>query len=179
LREGLNALTLVLPDTKYANVTSDEKSVASGFGRRAVETVENELNDAGIDYSTQRQILRGQATTEETAKYETVVKPAFKKFFDALEKTFGYEAYEHALNNEETAKAYRNTYDYDGAVRNAVEDVLKFKKYSREAFDKMAEVIKTATGKEVEYPKAELIAPKRVGDPIARPAQFSRSASST
>jgi hypothetical protein len=165
LREGLNALTLVLPDTKYANVTNNEESVASGFAVRAVESIENELSDAGIGYSTQRQILRGQATTEETAKYETIVKPAFKKFFDTLEKVFGYEAYEHALNNEETAKAYRNTYDYDGAVRNAVKDVLKLKKYSRESFDKMAEVIKTATGKEVAYSDAELIAPKRVGNP--------------
>jgi hypothetical protein len=165
LLEGLNALTLVLPDTKYANVTSNEQSVASSFGRRAVETVENELDNAGIDYSTQRQIIRGQATAEENAKYEAVVKPAFKKFFDTLEKVFGYEAYEHAMNNDETAAAYRNTDDYDGAVRNAVEDVLKLKKYSREAFDKMAEVIKTATGKDVAYPDAELIAPKRVGNP--------------
>ena len=165
LRDGLNGLTLVLPDTKYANVTSNEKSVAGGFGMRAALTVENDLRDVAIDYSTQRQIIRGKGTAEEIARYNAVVEPALKKFFGALEKTFGYEAYEHALNNDETAEAFRNDNDYDLAVNNAIKDVLELNKYSREAFDKMAEVIKTATGKEVVYPDAELIAPKRVGNP--------------
>jgi hypothetical protein len=165
LRDGLNGLTLVLPDTKYANITNNEKSVASGFGMRAALTVEQDLRDVAIDYSTQRQIIRGKGTAEEIARYNAVVEPALKKFFNALEKTFGYGAYEHALNNDETAEAFRNDNDYDLAVNNAIKDVLELNKYSREAFDKMAEVIKTATGEKVVYPDAELIAPKRVGNP--------------
>jgi hypothetical protein len=165
LARGNGELILDLPDTKYVAVANDTKSIARNFASQAVEAVDDVLEAEGMGFSTRMRARRGEDTPEKNATYQSVARPALKKFFDALEKTFGYEAYEHALNNSDTAQAYRNTHDYKRAFESAVNDVLELNKYSREAFDKMAEVIKTATGKEVAYPEGELIAPKRVGDP--------------
>lgn len=165
LARGNGTLTLDLPDTKYVAVADDSKSIARNFASKAVDVVDDVLEAGGMGFSDRMRARRGDAPPEQDATYQSVARPALKKFFDALEKTFGYEAYEHALNNDDTAQAYRNTHDYKRAFEYAVKDVLELNTYSREAFDKMAKVIKDSTGAEVTYPEGELIAPKRVGDP--------------
>jgi hypothetical protein len=163
-REG-GALTLDLPDTKYVAVLDDPKGVARHFSSEADNAIDNLLKADGLDFADIMRAKRGEATMAQNAAYQKVAKQQIKKFFDALEKSFGYTAYEHALNNGDTAEAFRITNDYRKAIRNAVDDVLELNKYSREAFDKMAKVVKDSTGAEVAYPEGQLIAPKRVGDP--------------
>ena len=165
LTRGGGGLTLDLPDTKYVAVADDPKSVARDFASKADDAVDDMLEAEGIGFADRMRAKRGEATPEKNDTYQTIAKRELKKFFNALEKTFGYEAYEHALNNSDTAEAYRKTYHYRRAFEYAVEDVLELNKYSREAFDKMAKVIKDSTGAEVVYSEGRLIAPKRVGDP--------------
>jgi hypothetical protein len=165
LARGNGELILDLPDTKYVAVADDTRSIARNFAAQAVEAVDDVLEAEGMGFSARMRARRGEDTPEQNATYQTIARPALKKFFSALEKTFGYETYEHALNNSDTAQAYRNTHDYKKAFESAVNDVLELNNYSREAFDKMAKVIKDSTGAEVTYPEGELIAPKRVGDP--------------
>jgi hypothetical protein len=165
LTRGGGGLTLDLPDTKYVAVADDQRSVAKAFASKADDAVDDMLEAQGIGFADRMRAKRGEATPEKNDTYQTVAKRELKKFFNALEKTFGYEAYEHALNNSDTAEAYQKTYHYRRAFEYAVEDVLELNKYSREAFDKMAKVIKDSTGAEVAYPEGKLIAPKRVGNP--------------
>ena len=165
LTRGGGGLTLDLPDTKYVAVADDQRSVANAFASKAEDAVDDMLKAQGIGFADIMRANRGEATPEKNDTYQTIAKRELKKFFNALEKTFGYEAYEHALNNIDTAEAYRKTYHYRMAFKYAVEDVLELNKYSRKAFDKMAKVIKDSTGAEVAYPEGKLIAPKRVGDP--------------
>jgi hypothetical protein len=165
LARGNGKLTLDLPDTKYVAVADDPKSIARNFAALAKQAVGDMLETEGIGFATEMRAKRGEATPEQNDTYQTIANRELKKFFNSLEKTFGYEAYEHALNNSDTAQAYRNTHDYSTAFTYAVDDVLSRDKYSREAFDKMAKVIKDSTGVEVSYPEGELIAPKRVGNP--------------
>ena len=165
LARGNGKLTLDLPDTKYVAVADDPKGIARNFAALAKQAVDDALEAEGMGFADLMRARRGDAPPEQHATYQSVAKPALKKFFDALEKTFGYPAYEHALNNSDTAEAYRNTHDYKRAFEYAVKDVLELNNYSREAFDKMAKVIKDSTGVEVTYPEGELIAPKRVGNP--------------
>lgn len=165
LARGNGSLILDLPDTKYVAVAEDSKNIGWSFASKAIGAVDDVLEAGGMAFADIMRARRGEAPPEQNAKYQSVARPALKKFFDALEKTFGYEAYEHALNNEDTARAYRNTHDYRRAFEKAVDDVLELNKYSREAFDKMTKVIKDSTGVEVPYPEGQLIAPKRVGNP--------------
>jgi hypothetical protein len=165
LTQGGGALTLDLPDTKYVVIADDAQGVARHFASEANTAIDDLLKADGFEFGDILRARRGEATPEQNAKYETVAKRELKKFFKALEDVFGYAAYEHALNNSETAEAYRDTFNYNRAIRYAVDDVLELNNYSREAFDKMAKVIKDATGAEVTYPKGQLIAPKRVGNP--------------
>ena len=165
LARGNGKLTLDLPDTKYVAVADDPKSIARNFAALAKQAIGDMMEAEGIGFATEMRAKRGEATPEQNATYQTIAKRELKKFFNALEKTFGYEAYEHALNNSDTAEAYRNTQDYSRAFQYSVNDVLELNNYSREAFDKMAKVIKDSTGVEVTYPEGELIAPKRVGNP--------------
>lgn len=158
-------MTLDLPDTKYVTVADDPRGVARHFASEADDAVDELLDAAGVGYADRMRAKRGEATPEQNATYQAIAKRALKKFFDALEKTFGYEAYEHALNNTDTAEAYRTTHDYRKAFLYAIEDVLKRDNYSRESFAKMAKVVEDSTGAQVAYPEGQLIAPKRVGDP--------------
>jgi hypothetical protein len=165
LARGNGELILDLPDTKYVAVADDTRSIARNFAAQAVEAVDDVLEAEGMGFSARMRARRGEDTPEQNATYQTIARPALKKFFSALKKTFGYETYEHALNNSDTAQAYRNTHDYKKAFESAVNDVLELNKYSREAFDKMAKVIEDSTGADVTYPEGQLIAPKRVGNP--------------
>ena len=163
-REG-GALTLDLPDTKYVAVADDAESVARHFASEADNAIDDLLKADGLGFADILRAKRGEATPEQNAAYQSVAKKALKKFFKTLEDVFGYAAYEHALNNTDTAEAYRDTHDYRKAIRYAVADVLKLNNNSRESFAKMAKVIKDATGAKVAYPEGQLIAPKRVGNP--------------
>jgi hypothetical protein len=165
LARGNGRLTLDLPDTKYVAVADDPKSIARNFAALAKQAVGDMMEAEGIGFADEMRVKHGEATPEKNATYEKVARRELKKFFDALEKTFGYAAYEHALNNDDTRQAYRNTHDYSRAFQYSVNDVLELNNYSREAFDKMAKVIKDSTGADVTYPEGQLIAPKRVGDP--------------
>jgi hypothetical protein len=165
LSRSTGSLVLELPDTKYVATVVDDRGIARRYAAEAIEPTNEALETKGIGFADQRRAKRGEATPEQNATYASVAGLAHKKFFDALKKIFGIAAYQHALKNTDTYEAYTKTNDYRTAIRNAVEDVLERYKYSREAFDKMAEVIADSTGAKVAYQEGQLIAPKRVGNP--------------
>jgi hypothetical protein len=165
LSRSTGSLVLELPDTKYVATVVDDRGIARRYAAEAIEPTNEALETKGIGFADQRRAKRGEATPEQNATYAAVAGLAHKKFFDALKKIFGTAAYQHALKNTDTYEAYTKTNDYRTAIRNAVEDVLERYKYSREAFDKMAEVIANSTGAKVAYEEGQLIAPKRVGNP--------------
>ena len=160
LAQKTGSLTLELPDTKYVATAADTRGISSGYARSAVEAVNDALEAKGIDYTNRGQIMRGEGTPAQTATFEAIAKPAVSKFFKALEKEFGVETVEQTLSGTDIAEV-----DYKTAFREVIPDVLAANNYSREAFDKMAKVIKAATGADVTYPEGQLIAPKRVGNP--------------
>lgn len=160
LAQKTGSLTLELPDTKYVATAVDTRGISSGYARSAVEAVNDALEAKGVDYTNREQIMRGEGTPAQTATFEATAKLAVSKFFKALEKEFGVETVEQTLNSTDIAEV-----DYKTAFREVISDVLAANNYSREAFDKMAKVIKAATGADVTYPEGQLVAPKRVGNP--------------
>jgi hypothetical protein len=162
LSRGLGSLTLDLPDTKYVATADDTRGITRAYGSSAVEAINDVLETKGIGFADRSRIKRGEGTPKQTADYQAVAKQALEKLFKALEKEFGAETTEQVrIDTADDVGAG----DYRSVFSTAVSDVVQANNYSREAFDKMAKVIKDATGAEVVYPKGELIAPKRVGDP--------------
>jgi hypothetical protein len=164
LSRGLGSLTLDLPDTKYVATVDDTRGITRAYAGSASEAIDDALEAKGIGFADLRRVRRGEGTPAQTAVYKDITKPALEKFYKALEKEFGSETIDQLLNNTDIADANRDG-DYKTAFKEAIPEVLEANKYSREAFDKMAKVIKAATGADVVYPEGQLIAPKRVGNP--------------
>ncbi len=162
LSRGLGRLTLDLPDTKYVATADDTRGITRAYASSAAEAVNDVLEAKGMGFADRSRIKRGEGTPKQTADYQAVAKQTLEKFYKALEKDFGSETTEQV--RIDTAD-YNNAGDYRNVFSMAISDVLQANNYSREAFDKMAKVIKYATGADVTYPEGELIAPKRVGNP--------------
>ena len=162
LSRGLGRLTLDLPDTKYVATTDDTRGITRAYASSAAEAVNDVLEAKGMGFADRSRIKRGEGTPKQTADYQAVAKQTLEKFYKALEKDFGSETTEQVRID---TTDYNNAGDYRNVFSMAISDVLFANNYSREAFDKMAKVIKYATGADVKYPEGQLIAPKRVGNP--------------
>lgn len=164
LARGETALTLDLPDTKYVAVSEDTNSIARNYAREIERTFDQRLDDAKVTSSDVRLIGRGEASETLVAKVNELLEQPYREITKEIRKAFGdaayFEAMQDSLANEEFEKS-----NYPGAIRYVVQDVLKQQGYTREAFDKMADIAKQVTGADITYPEGQLIAPKRVGDP--------------
>jgi hypothetical protein len=164
LARGETALTLDLPDTKYVAVSEDTKSIARNYAREIERTFDQRLEDAKVTSSDVRLIGRGEASETLVTKVNELLEQPYREITKEIRKAFGdsayFEAMQDSLANEEFEKS-----NYPGAIRYVVQDVLKQQGYTREAFDKMADIAKQVTGADITYPEGELIAPKRVGNP--------------
>lgn len=170
LRRGLRGLVLDLPDTKYAKVVDgSRRHIASDVSGEITGDLDRALDDKGWSYTRIRAAVRGAVTSTVSEKdiqeYREIVAPFFDKFFDSVKDVFGYNTLNH-LENDTYVQEKIDAYDYGAAVRYAADDILSFnEKNPEEAFDKLLQVGEKTTGKKIEVPRAELIAPKLVGNP--------------
>lgn len=164
LARGETALTLDLPDTKYVAVSEDTKSIARNYAREIERTFDQRLEDAKFPDSDVRLLARGKAPEEVIAKVNALLEQPYREITKEIRKVFGDAAYFEAMQDSLANEEFENSH-YPGAIRYVVQDVLKQQGYTREAFDKMADIAKQVAGVDITYPEGELIAPKRVGNP--------------
>lgn len=163
LRTGDKGLFVQLPDTQFVAVNENSADVADKFGYEATNPMEDRLEKDGFTFSALRRFYRGDATAEEAATLRGIIKQPLSEFFTALREDFGAAAYDKMMENTDIRRAY-DSLDYEHAMRQAIDQLLKNEGYTPEAFAKMSNLIKYTTGVEVSYPEAALIAPNRRGD---------------
>ena len=170
LRRGLRGLVLDLPDTKYAKVVDgSRRHIAGDVSAEITGDLDRALADKGWSYTKIRAAVRGEVTDTVSEKdiqeYRAIVGPFLDKFFDTVKDVFGQNTF-NAVGADTYINEKVSAYDYAPAVRYAADEILSFnEKNSKAAFDKLLQVGEKVTGKKIEVPQAELIAPKRVGDP--------------
>jgi hypothetical protein len=163
LRDRDRGLFLDLPDTEFVAIDDGSVSVAKEFGNSAAVPLASRMEKDGWSYSAQRKLMRGDAPSEDAESMRAVIEPYLREYFEAIRQDFGPDTYDKVLQNTDIERAY-NSYNYEKAILEVTQQVLEEAGYTREAFDKMANIIKYTTGETIAYPGAELIAPNRRGD---------------
>jgi hypothetical protein len=162
LRRSDNGLMLSLPDTKYVSVDSGDKSVANEYAHAAARAVYDKLKEAVPKPTVgTAPLLKG----ESDKRVRDIVDPYVQTTLDVIQRSFGAIALAGNTDVEYAIEKYAQDPDYyRRIITKAISGALEKKNYTRDAFDKMALLIKDVFEVKVAYPDAKLIAPERVGD---------------
>jgi len=167
LRNGLEGLTLDLPDTKYVKVVNSDRSLNGDIASAALVKLGDVLYNNGWTYTRKDAAVNNRTSDTVTEKdikeYQALVAPTIKEFFSSIKQLFGTKTFE-ALNSDDYINKKKDQFDYFAAVYNATDKILKDNNYSQDTVDKLIGLAEKISGKKIEQPKAELIAPKLVGE---------------